>query len=432
MKCDAVKWLPVLTWVLRVSVGGIFVFSGFVKAIDTWGTLYKVNDYLNVLSLHLWSNLVLVGVFSLCAIEFLTGVFLLLGCFRRSTAIMGGCVMAVMLPLSLWIALSNPVADCGCFGDALVISNWATLWKNVFLSGGMIWLIRYNHKTCCLITPALQCFFLMISVLFIFMIEITGYSSQPLIDFRSYKIGEYLVEFDSDNDDGPQYVFIYEKGGIREEFDVDDEMPDESDGWTFIDRREVNEGKGSESGMETYPSKNLRIWSIDGEDDETMAAIVPNGKELIVMMPDLKEVSPSTIWKLNSFYEWSLKNEMAMIAVVSGSREEIDSWIDLSMASYPVYIADDTQIKEVVRGNPGVVYIEDGIIKWKSSLSAIEVDDFLLPDAYFDAKSFATDGQRVLCRYLYMYLVLTGVLTVLSFTPKLRHIFKSIRHNRSI
>lgn len=432
MKNKQAKWISPLTWLIRIIIGGVFVFSGFSKAIDPWGTLYKVNDYLGVLSLSIWPNLVLVGVFGLCAIEFLTGIFLLLGCFRRSTAIVAALIMAGMLPLSLWIAISDPVADCGCFGDAFIISNWATFWKNIVISIGIIWLIRYNRKPICLVTPALQWIAFVVSAFFILTIELFGYISQPLIDFRPYKTGESLIDMDNQYSDEPEYLFIYEKDGVREEFNMNDSLPDENDGWIFIDRKELKKSDSSENVSKEKDSRNLRIWSKDGEEDETELAITEDGKELLIMMPDLKEVSPATTWKLNSLYEWSLKNDIVMIAVVSGSPEEISTWEDLSMASYPIYTADDTQIKEVVRGNPGVVYLENGKIQWKSTLTAINIDDFLLPEATYDARNFSFDNRKILLNCTYLYLIIVGVLIVLSFTPKIQYLFPHNKHDRGL
>ncbi|MDE6298326.1 MAG: DoxX family membrane protein, partial [Muribaculaceae bacterium] len=156
MENKGFDWRTFLTWILRIFVGGVFMFSGLTKAIDPWGTLYKVEDYLQVMGLDIWPNLKLVGVFGLCAIEFLTGIFILAGCFRRSAAIMAAVIMAFMLPFSLWIAIDDPVADCGCFGDAFIISNWATFWKNVVISSAILWLIKNNKKCRWLVTPALQ------------------------------------------------------------------------------------------------------------------------------------------------------------------------------------------------------------------------------------------------------------------------------------
>ncbi len=414
-----------ITWLVRIIVGGVFIFSGFVKAIDPWGTIYKINDYLAVMSLNIWPNLVLVGAFALCAIEFLCGVFILLGCFRKSVAWLAAAIMAFMLPLTLWIAMSNPVADCGCFGDAYIISNWATFWKNVMLSAGIIWLIFYNKRCHWVITPALQWLAFVASGLFIVTIELFGYSSQPLLDFRPYKAGERLVDDNAVPDDEHSYVYIYEKDGVKKEFTINDELPDENSEWTFIDRKELPNDKSNDSAEDS--ERNLRIWSIDGEDDVTDEAISENGKELIIMMPDLSQVSPATTWKLNSLYEWSVKNDVEMIAVVSGSPEEIAIWEDLSMASYPIYTADDTQIKSVVRGNPGVVYTINSVVEWKSTLSAINIDDFLSPDTSHDAANFGMDNPRILRNISYTYLTVIAVLIILSFLPYLKQMYPSRR-----
>lgn len=427
MRTDNGIALPVVTWIVRLFVGIVFIFSGFVKAIDPWGTLYKVYDYLHVMNLQVWPNLVLVGVFSLCALEFLTGIFLVTGSFRRSSVILATIIMAFMLPLSLWIAVSNPVADCGCFGDALIISNWATFWKNVLICIGIYWLLRHNNTAICLVTPALQWLAFVSSGVFIIVIELFGYISQPLLDFRPYKVGEDIVEFGKASENEPTFVFIYEKDGVKKEFKETDELPDESEGWEFVDRMEVQQTSAREN-KKTADSKNFRIWSKDGEEDETEMVIEPNGKELLIMMPDLKEVSPATTWKLNSLYEWALDHDIKMIAVVSGSQEEISNWEDLSMASYPIYTADDTQIKEVARGNPAVVYLEDGKIVWKSTLTAINIDDFLQPETNYDAKYFSFDNERILHNSIYLYIIVMGVLIVLSFTPRLKNVYASHRH----
>ncbi|MDE5975036.1 MAG: hypothetical protein K2G69_00650, partial [Muribaculaceae bacterium] len=147
------------------------------------------------------------------------------------------------------------------------------------------------------------------------------------------------------------------------------------------------------------------------------------GRELFVMIPDLKAISPATTWKLNSLYEWSVKNNVDMVGVVSGSGKEIDDWEDLSMASYPIYTADDTQIKEVVRGNPGIVYTIDGKIVWKSTLAAINIDDFLSPDTSHDANSFVADNRNIFKNCLGLYIICMAVLVFLSFTPHLGKFF---------
>ena len=117
------KALAALTWLMRIAVGSVFIVSGLSKGIDPWGTYYKTTEYLTAMHLPIveWGNTVLALSFMLFSVEFIIGVSLMLGCYRKAAPIMAALFMLVMLPLTLWIAVADPVADCGCFGDFLVI-----------------------------------------------------------------------------------------------------------------------------------------------------------------------------------------------------------------------------------------------------------------------------------------------------------------------
>ena len=384
--------IKTLTWTLRIICGGLFIFSGFTKAVDPWGTIFKVSEYLAALDFDIPFSLVRLGVFFLCAFEFIVGCFLALGCFRKSCPVFAALIMCFMLPLSLWIAVMNPVSDCGCFGDAWHISNWATFIKNVVLSGGIVWLIFRNLVCPCLITPAFQWLAVLASGIFVLVIELIGYVYQPLIDFRDYPVGSYLFAD------------------------------------PYADLQENNE---------EIDEKLIDVFDVKTGDDLTHEVFDRQGKELIVMIPKVSVVSPATTWKLNSLYEWSEENNVKMIGIVAGSPEEIDRWEDLSMASYPIYLADDTTIEEIVRGNPGIVYLDKGKIIWKSSLSAIDVDDFLSPEVGGDASAFGRDNTAILRNISLIYLIAIGFLVLISFTPKLAHLLirggfaskKGVRHH---
>lgn len=362
--------IKTVTWILRVLCGGLFVFSGFVKAIDPWGTFFKIEEYLGAFGLPMPFAIMRMAVFGLCAVEFIVGCFLLLGCFRKSCPVFAGLLMMFFLPLSLWIATENPVADCGCFGDAWQVSNWFSFWKNVVITAGIGWLLKYNISTGCLISPYFQWLAVVASGIFIVLIELIGFFYQPLIDFRNYPKGTNLF------------------------------ATHEADDYHGID-----------------------VFDIDTGDDLTEEADISSGKELVVMIPKVSMVSPATTWKLNSLYEWSQENDVKMIGVVSGSKEEIEEWEDLSMAEYPLYLADDTAIKEVVRGNPGVVYVVDGKIVWKTTLASIDVDDFLSGDFAGDAASLGRDNEAILKNISVIYLIVMGFLVGISLTPSLSRIF---------
>lgn len=407
----------VVTWVIRLLTGGVFLFSGFTKAIDPWGTLYKIEDYLAVMGLDIWPGPVKVGAFLLCAVEFIIGAMLCLGAFRRTAAWTATAVMCFMLPLTLWIAIADPVADCGCFGDAFIISNWATFYKNVALMAFCIWLSKYNRYAGCLITPALQWMGLIATGLFCIVIEGTGYLYQPLIDFRPYPVGAEITDVETQEE--PEYRFIYEKDGVKKEFGETDTLPDENDGWVFIDRVAVNE-KGVDSRVTIRHERSLRLWDPEIEEDLTEEMLQPQGDILLLVMSDLGRVSIASTWKINSLYDWTSKNGIEMIGVVAADASTLEEWKDLSMPEYPIYTAEDTVLKELVRGNPAVVFIRDGVIRWKSSLRALNTDDFMAPETGANPLAFALNNTILLINGSAIYLSIIAALISFSLLFRVR------------
>lgn len=408
-----------LTWLLRLLVGGTFIFSGFVKGIDPWGTLYKFEEYVAALGIPMLHSLLVAGVFGLCALEFLTGVFLVMGCYRRSAPMLAMAFMTVMLPLTLWIAVSDPVKDCGCFGDAFIISNWATFWKNVALTLMTVWLVRFNDRAVTLISPAFQWLGVVVSLAFIGYVSCYGYMRQPFLDFRAYPVGEPVA--DAGETSEGRYVFIYEKDGVRKEYGEEDELPSEDDGWTFVERREAD-GSTDENGAD----KTFRIWSEDGESDLTDVAL-GSERTLMLLIPDLASVSPATTWKINSLYDWSESKGIDMLAVVSGDQDRIDVWKDMSMPEYDIYTSDDTAIKEVARGNPALVYLENDTVRWKSTLSAVDTDCITAASDPSAIMEPAVDGPRELANWSMLYIAALATLVAISMVPRLRNMFGTRR-----
>lgn len=417
------RWKSIVTWVCRLLVGCVFLYSGFVKAIDPWGTIFKFQDYLAAMHISGLDNFLFVATLLLCIYEFLTGAFLVTGSFRRAAPVMSALLMLFMTPLTLWIAIANPVADCGCFGDAIVISNWATFWKNVVICCATAWLLVYNLKSRWMIRPSLQWLGFVADALFVASVAMLGYHYQPLIDYRPYPIGKPLVSSaESDEPKEPQFIFVYEKGGERREFSIDDELPSEEDGWQFVERREI----GSSAKDETEDG-DLAIYDLESGENVTSDVLTPSGARMILFSPEISDLSIASSYRINSLFDFARANGIDFLAVVSGAEGEISKWRDLSMARYPIYLAEDTQIKEIVRGNPAVVYTEDGIIKWKSTLAAIPVDDFMEKGSETDPMKFAYNNGEMLRNIILLFLSLMGVLILLSFSPRLKDMFRAGR-----
>ena len=418
-------WNKCLTMLLRLLVGGVFAFSGFVKAIDPWGTIYKVNDYLAAFQIVMPDSIVLFFVFSLFTFEFLLGVSFIFGCYRRLAPIGAALIMLFMTPLTLWIAMENPVSDCGCFGDALIMSHWQTFWKNVLLSAMVGWLVVYARRSRCFIIPTLQWLMVGVSTLFIVIVALYGYIYQPLLDFRPYPIGETLVSVDED-DDGSELLFVYRKDGVEKEFTIDN-LPDD-DEWEFVERKDVSLAGDKNKTV----SKSLRIYNSNDE-DVTESVVLDEERQVILFYSSLDEVSIASTYQINSLHAYCQQQGIDMISVVAATPEEIAEWEDLSMPSYDIYIAEDTSIKEVVRGNPAVVFLEDGIVKFKSSLRAIAIADFMTEDTSTDPMSFAKDNKNILLKLTLIYLLTLFAIAVLSHVPMVvRYVKRKIHFSNLI
>ena len=178
------KWCQILTVLMRITVGGVFIFSGFTKGVDPWGTYYKITDYLNAMGLEQWAGTALFLAVTITALEFMLGVALVVGAYRRSAPWLALLAMLVMTPITLWLAVTGAVPDCGCFGDALHLSNWATFGKNVLLLLGTIYLLLFNTSVRGIYGPAVQWMVMALSFAFVMAVAYYGYFTQPIIDYR--------------------------------------------------------------------------------------------------------------------------------------------------------------------------------------------------------------------------------------------------------
>lgn len=358
------RHLNLIVWICRIFVGGTFVVSGLSKAIDPWGFIYKIEQYLIAWDVEVSFPMIVGVALLLSGVEFLLGVVVFAGCYRRTAVWAVTMIMLGMLPLSLYIAVANPVTDCGCFGDFIVISNTATFLKNVVLMMLLIPLLWSNKNVSGLFTSYSQWLVAFIAIVYVIVVSLWGYNIQPLEDFRPYKVGTSLVAAHVDDFDDSSIIFVYEKDGEQREFTVDS-LPDDS--WTYVTRKEESAEVHADG---TY----FPIY--DGDEDVTAEVINPEGKELMLVIPEMRRLDISSTYLINEMCRYMENSGGTMIGLIGENAEGIELWKDLSMATYPIYTAEDTDLKELARGNISVVYLKDGTIQWKRALSSIDSDYF--------------------------------------------------------
>lgn len=357
----------------RFLLGALFIFSGFVKAVDPLGSFYKIQDYLTAFGMISWfpSYLPLFFGVALSAVEFCAGVFLFLGIRRKVAATLALLLMCVMTPLTLYLALANPVSDCGCFGDAWVLTNWQTFSKNIVLLIAAIAVFRRQDMIVPFITAKMEWMISMYTFLFVFVLSFYCLANLPILDFRPYKIGVNIkAGMEIPEGSKPSVFesrFVLEKDGKRQEFTLDN-YPDST--WTFIEARTVLKEKGYEP-----PIHDFSMMSLDTGEDITDSVLSDKGYTFLLVVHRIEEADDSDIDLINEIYDYSVEHGYGFYALTSSPEDEIELWRDKTGAEYPFCQMDDITLKTIIRSNPGLLLIKDGTIlnKWSNNR---------LPDEY--------------------------------------------------
>lgn len=395
-----------LLWALRAAVGAVFIVSGWAKCVDLQGFCLKIGEYLTALGWQLPQELVLMGATGVATLEFVTGIMLATGSLRRVAVWTAAGFMAVMLPLTLWIAVADPVSDCGCFGDLIVLSNPATFIKNLAISAGVVLLWLYNTRRRGLYPPLIQWLVITVSWAYPLFIGYTGYQTQPLVDFRPFRMGSVLF---GENDDSDASCFVYERDGEERKFPLD-ALPDST--WTFV-RSEAPE---AETG-------SITVYSPDGEDvtDEVVEYVTDTPRVLVLVVSDPESQFMTRAHYLQELRDYLSEGGVGMLALVGASGQGFDRWQRLTRPNFPAYEAEDTALKMLVRGSAAVVYLRDGVIQWKSTLGALSPE---LPysrsragEVLDSIRPIDSGGPMWVCTALYLAAML--LLFGLGKSPKL-------------
>ena len=411
------KWTRLIVLFLRLAVGSVFVFSGFVKAIDPWGVLYKFQDYVAALGWDWLSPFLLFGAFAVSIFEFVLGVCLIIGAYRRFSVWASFLLMIVMTPLTLWLSITGAVSDCGCFGEAITLSNTATFIKNVVLLIAVTYLLRYNVRVMNIYSSSIQWIVTLLTIAYVTAIALYGYFYQPMIDFRPYKVGTSVMPAVTDEQTEADFTFIYEKDGVQKEFSIDD-IPEEDTSWVFVERKESLSGNA-----EMMINSSGLVITEDGE-EVSNDVIRTEGEQIILVFSDMEDIDISYTYLINMIDDFARQQDADIIGLAAASQESVDEWNDLSMATYPIYTAEDTELKILARGNPAVVYMNDGKIVWKrtlQSISAARVDKAINGEGCFSWVAEDYDGGT---RLNFMTLSYLAVMIMILIANRSYRVYK--------
>jgi uncharacterized membrane protein YphA (DoxX/SURF4 family) len=353
------KWIANFS---RVFVGMVFVFSGFVKGVDPLGFAYKLEDYFIAFN---WGFLIPFALFFsifLCTIEFSTGAMLI---FNLRIKLISWVLLAMMLfftGLTLNDAMNNPVPDCGCFGDFVKLTNWETFYKNLVLLPLAIVVFAYRKKFKPFTTVGKQWI-----IAGFFMLLFAGFSFHcyrhlPVLDFTEWKVGHKLYP---ENPKPVKYFLSYKNkltGEVKEYVSPDYPYSDSvwMAQWEFVSQRVEDPNQ--------YYGKSLIISDTTGND--VTASIIRNPDyQLIVNSYDLSKADVGAFRKLNDFAAKAYADNIATAVLVTAESKDIARFARENHLNLDFYIADDIVLKTIVRSNPGLLLMKDGVIlkKWNAN-----------------------------------------------------------------
>lgn len=358
------RLLKMIVNLCRIIVAVTFIFSGFVKAIDPIGTQYKLQDYLGAIGmagiLPNWT-LLAVAVF-LAAIEFCIGIFLLFAIQRRLISKLTVAFMAFMTMVTVWIVVADPVKDCGCFGDALHLTNTETLIKNIVLLVCSLAIMYRPLAMFRFVSKSNQWIVTNYTIVFILVSSGLSLYYLPIFDFRPYHIGVNIPR-GMEIPKGaklPQFktTFIMEKNGQRKEFTLDN-YPDAS--WKFIDSKTVQTSEGY-----IPPIHDFSITDNKTGLDLTNSVLSHKGYTFLLIAPHLETADDSNFGDIDRLYEYAQSYDIPFYCLTASTSKAIKRWIDLTGAEYSFCITDEAVLKTIIRSNPGLLLLKDGTIinKW--------------------------------------------------------------------
>ncbi len=361
-----IRFAKIMTTVCRILLGMVFVFSGIVKAIDPVGTQIKFTDYLLAFGWDglLMDSTLLIFAVLLAGIEFLLGVYMLMGVFSKGTTLLLFLMMLFLTPFTLYTAIKNPVEDCGCFGDALILTNWQTFEKNLLLLVMSIYLLFHRHFINPLVSVKRQWLVTVVTVLLLVRFTLNNIMGLPILDFRPYKVGTDLR------------TEIYEKSNplMADFFILDDNL-----------------------------------------NDVTPMLLEDSGYTFLLVSDHLERAEDSHLDLVDDVYDYCNKYGYGFYGVTASTMNVVDEWKNSNGADYKFFYSDEIPLQTLVRSNPGLVLIKDGVLVNKWSSHRIPTEEYLdvpLEQSYLGEQPVKSKGFTILSIIMLFVLPLSLIVLI--------------------
>ena len=343
--------------VCRLLVGALFIFSSFTKGVDPLGTKYKMLDYLAVYGMTWLNNLALVLAVLMILAEFIVGICLITNVFPRLAVLGATLLMLFFTTTTLFDALYDLVPDCGCFGTAVKMTNWQTFYKNLVIDAVLIPLILNNKQLKNHFSWRGQFIISCIYALVFLGFEIYNYRHLPVVDFMNWKVGKQMNA--EPKEESRIYLTYRNKvtGETQEYLSPNYPWNDSvwMSQWEFVDQRT--------EGGDDY----LGFSALDEDGNDVTDLILATGNLLMFTSHDLSKVTEEEWEKARAITEAADQHGYYVVWAVANEPEYVERLRKKYDFLYEVYYGDELEIKTIVRFNPGLIWLDNGLVKDKWS-----------------------------------------------------------------
>ena len=352
----------------KIVLGLTFLFSGFVKSVDVYGTTFKIVDYFHAFHLDIFQPLSKLLAFGIVGFEFLLGILIIIGIYAKVVSKLVISIVFFMMLLTLYIALFNNVEDCGCFGDVLILSNWATFFKNIVLLIFAFIFVIYHRLVIPLFSIKIRKYVLRYSFIYISGILLYSYIYEPLFDFRPYHVGAKLMPFDSINKKNKDQVsLIYRKDGEEKVF-TPETAPWQNGEWTYVETRINSLNIENTKSIADFSIQNIKF---DKENkptiiDITDKVLLDSEFSFFLLIPDLSILSDIQYDTINKIALYAGNNKCNVYCLTASTRNEVLQFKENLNPEIMICLADNRLINTIVRTSPGLMIMKKGLIvaKW--------------------------------------------------------------------
>lgn len=346
----------------RIFVGLLFTFSGFVKSLDPLGSTYKFTDYFTAFGMSWAEQLAFALALIMSTAEFLVGLTLLFNIKTKISAWGALLFMAFFTPLTLVLAISNPVTDCGCFGDALILTNWETFFKNIVILIPTLIVFFGRNKFQTYLSNTTE--WIATGVLTIAIVGFSFYclNHLPIIDFRPYKIGTHIPDKmiipEGAKADVYKTTFIYEnlKTGEQKEFDETNYPWQDTLNWKWKDSKSILVEEGYHAPIHDF------VIESDEDGDITDTLLKNANYTFLLVAYNINKSSIKHQDKINALAKYCKEKNLEFVCATSSNTEEIEKFKQKTKADYKFASCDEITLKTIIRSNPGLVMLKKGTV----------------------------------------------------------------------